>query len=59
MANEVDLFATLLFSETKNVKDAEGIANVVLNRMKRPQRFGGTLEDVVFAPTLFSGVGTK
>lgn len=59
MANEVELLANLLFSETKNIDDAKGVANVVLNRMKRPQRFGGSLEEVVFAPSQFSGVGSN
>jgi len=57
MANETQLLANLLFSETKDVDDAKAIASVVVNRMKRPERFGQTLEDVVFAPKQFSGVG--
>jgi spore germination cell wall hydrolase CwlJ-like protein len=56
--DDTTLLANLLFSETKDLKDAEGIANVVLNRMKRPERFGVTLQDVVFAPYQFSGVNS-
>ena len=58
MANEVQLMATALFSETKDLDDAVGIANVMMNRLKNPQRFGKTLEEVVYAPSQFSGVGT-
>lgn len=53
------LLASVLFSETKDLDDAKGIANVILNRMKRPERFGATLQDVVLAPYQFSGVGTE
>lgn len=56
--SQVDTFANLLFSETKDSKDATGIANVVLNRMKRPERFGESFEDVIYAPKQFSGVNT-
>ena len=59
MANEVALLANVLFSETKDVNDAQGIANVIMNRLKRPERFGDTLDKVVFAPSQFSGVGTN
>jgi len=52
------LLAAVLFSETKDIEDAKGIANVILNRTKRPERFGGSLEEVVLAPYQFSGVGT-
>lgn len=55
--NEALLLATLLFSETKDLDDAKSIANVVMNRLKRPERFGATLEDVVYSPYQFSGVG--
>jgi len=57
--NEVDMVANLLFSETKDSKDAEGIASVIGNRVKRPERFGATIQDVMFAPKQFSGVGGK
>jgi len=57
--NEVMLLANLLFSETKNIDDAKGIANVVINRMKRPERFGNNLQEVVLAPYQFSGVGSR
>lgn len=58
------LLANLLFSEaSKNPKDidsdSQAIAWVVKNRASRPQRFGGSISDVVFAPSQFSGVGTK
>lgn len=52
------LLAALLFSETKDLKDAHGIANVVKNRMAKPKRFGETIEDVVYAPYQFSGVNS-
>jgi len=57
--NDAQLLATLLFSETKDLTDAEGIANVVKNRMNRPQRFGSTLPEVIFAPGQFSGVNSN
>jgi len=57
--NQVQLLANLLFAETKDPEDAQAIANVVLNRLKRPERFGATLEDVIYAPYQFSGVGTN
>jgi spore germination cell wall hydrolase CwlJ-like protein len=53
------LLASVLFSETKDLEDAKGIANVIKNRMSRPERFGGTLEEVVLASYQFSGVGTE
>jgi len=53
------LLASVLFSETKDLEYAKGIANVIGNRLKRPERFGGTLEEVVLAPYQFSGVGTE
>jgi len=52
------LLAATLFSETKDVEDARGIANVIINRSKRPDRFGATIPDVIYAPYQFSGVGT-
>ena len=55
----IDLLATLLFSETKDMEDAISISHVVLNRMKRPQRFGESLEDVIYAPKQFSGVNSN
>ncbi len=56
--DDVHLLASVLFSETKNLEDAKGIANVIMNRLKRPERFGMTLQDVVYAPAQFSGIGT-
>lgn len=52
------LLANLLFAETKDIEDAEHIASVVLNRLKRPERFGSTLEEVIFAPNQFAGVNS-
>lgn len=52
------LLASVLFSETKDLEDAKGIANVIKNRMSRPERFGATLQDVVYAPAQFSGVNS-
>ena len=52
------LLATTLFSETKNPEDAKGIASVIVTRTSNPRRFGGSLEEVIFAPHQFSGVGT-
>jgi len=59
MENNAALLANLLFSETKNLKDAHGILNVVNNRLARPKRFGETYQDVIFAEKQFSGVGTN
>ena len=55
--NETQLLATALFSETKDPEDAKNIANVIINRTKRPERFGATIPDVIYAPYQFSGVG--
>jgi spore germination cell wall hydrolase CwlJ-like protein len=57
--DDVHLLAALIFSETKNLEDAKGVANVVMNRLKRPERFGATLPDVIYAPSQFSGVNTE
>ena len=57
--NEALLLATLLFSETKDLDDAKGIASVVMNRLNRPERFGQTLEDVIYSPYQFSGVNSN
>ncbi len=59
MGNPVVTLANTLFSETKDLDDAKGIANVIVNRTKRPERFGGTIEEVVYAPYQFSGVGSN
>ncbi len=55
----VHLVAQTLFSETKDLEDAKGIANVIVNRTKRPNRFGATVEDVIMSPKQFSGVGSN
>jgi spore germination cell wall hydrolase CwlJ-like protein len=57
--NEVEVMANTLFSETKDLEDARGIASVITNRTKRPERFGGTVSDVVYAPSQFSGIYGK
>jgi len=54
-----ELLARVLFSETKDIGDALAIAQVIMNRLKRPKRFGDTLEKVIYAPKQFSGVGGK
>jgi len=56
--SRAELLANLLFSETKDYEEAAAILSVIGNRLKRPQRFGGTLEEVVFAPHQFSGVNS-
>lgn len=56
---KASLLAALLFSETKDINDAKGIAWVVRNRTARPKRFNSTLEGVIRAPKQFSGVGSK
>lgn len=56
--DDVTLLATILFAETKDAEDAKNIANVIKNRMARPQRFGATLSDVIYQPSQFSGVGS-
>jgi hypothetical protein len=58
MADLNVLLAKLLFSETKDEDDAKNIISVIANRLKRPERFGQTLEEVIFAPSQFSGVGS-
>lgn len=62
--NEVLLLAQLLFAEaSKNPKfsedDAKAVAWVVKNRINRPERFGQTMEEVVYAPQQFSGVNSS
>ena len=56
--DDVHLLASVIFSETKDLEDAKGVANVIMNRLKRPERFGATLQDVLYAPSQFSGIGT-
>lgn len=55
--NDVQLLGATLFSETKDEDEAHGIANVIMKRTSRPNRFGKTVRDVVLAPSQFSGVG--
>jgi spore germination cell wall hydrolase CwlJ-like protein len=54
--SEAVALARMLFSETKDMDDARKIANVTVNRTKRPERFGGTITDVIYQPNQFSGV---
>ena len=54
--NQVVMVANALFSETKDIDDAKNIASVMVNRTKRPERFGSTLQDVIYQPSQFSGV---
>ncbi|KYK26436.1 hypothetical protein AYK26_07520 [Euryarchaeota archaeon SM23-78] len=61
--SEVQLLAQLLFAEASKKKDlsdedATAIAWVVKNRLARPERFGNSLEEVVYAPAQFSGVNS-
>jgi spore germination cell wall hydrolase CwlJ-like protein len=60
---EVMLLAQLMFSEAlkKSGKDEDAISvgHVVLNRMKRPARFGRSLEEVIYSPSQFSGVNSN
>ena len=56
--DDIHLLAATLFSETKDLEDAKGIANVIVNRTKRPERFGGSMQEVILSPYQFSGVGT-
>ena len=55
---EQQLMARALFSETKDIDDAIAIANVIKNRTLRPERFGKTIEEVIYAPKQFSGVNS-
>ena len=55
--NDAQTLAFALFSETKDIEDAKNIANVIINRTKRPNRFGSTIEEVIYKPHQFSGVG--
>jgi hypothetical protein len=52
------LLAATLFSETKDLEDAKGIANVIMHRTQKPERFGGSLQEVILAPYQFSGVNS-
>ena len=54
---ELKMLTALLFSETKDLDDAHGIANVVTNRMGNPERFGEGLAGVVTNPDQFTGYG--
>lgn len=54
-----ELLAKVLFAETKDLEDAKAIAWVVKNRAMRPERFGRSIQDVIFAPKQFSGVGAR
>ena len=59
----VDYLDPLVFSEATKTshkafeKDATGIIWSVKNREARPDRFGATREEVIFADKQFSGVG--
>jgi len=55
---DILMLANLLFSETKDPDDAKAIAHVVKNRVANG-KWGGTLQEVVYAPAQFSGVNTK
>ena len=62
--DELELLAALIFSEAdKNDKkfdtDAAGVAHSVLNRMKEPEKYGSTLDEVIFKPKQYSGVEGK
>ena len=64
MAGENALVAKTLFSEvskkSKDIeKDAPAIAWTIINRTSRPERFGATIQDVIYAPKQFSGVGSN
>ena len=56
--DDTHLLAATLFSETKDLEDAKGIANVIKNRMNRPERFGNSMQEVILAPYQFSGVNS-
>lgn len=59
------LLSALAFGEAtkKDMKsfkeDVLGVVSAVYNRFQRPERFGGTVEDIVFSPSQFSSVGSK
>jgi len=57
MGDERD-FASVLFAETKDLDDANAIASVIMNRAKKPDRFGKTVREVIYAPSQFSGVNS-
>lgn len=63
MKDEYKLIADVAFSEAgKNENyddDVAAIATVILNRVANPDRFGATVEQVVFAPKQFSSIGGK
>ena len=61
MPNNLDM---LTFSEADKSshkafdKDATGVIWAVKNREARPERFGNTRDEVIFAPSQFSGVNS-
>lgn len=63
MQDEFKLITDLTFAEAGKNKnfddDVAAIATVVLNRVARPERFGATLEQVVYSPHQFSAIGGK
>jgi len=64
MPGEIALVSKAIFSETSKDKkffeqDATAIAHVIKNRFSRPERFGKSLQEVIFAPNQFSGVGSN
>lgn len=63
MKDEFKLLTDLAFSEAGKNKnfdeDVAGIATVALNRAAKPERFGATIEQVVFSPNQFSAIGGK
>jgi spore germination cell wall hydrolase CwlJ-like protein len=53
------LLACVAFAETKDLDDALGVMHVIMNRAKKPQRFGASVEEVIYRPHQFAGVNSK
>ena len=62
-SEEHKLYFDTIFAEVSKAKnfesDAAAIASVIKNRASRPERFGGSLAEVILRPNQFSSVGTQ
>lgn len=55
-AQDIDILARTLFGEARSEGRAgmQAVANVVINRLKRPSRFRSTIRDICLQPKQFS-----